>query len=94
MTSFNAINDTTIYLRVGVSQIWQLTLFGNCFDLSWLHHMGLQTFPGDNSICEGETPGLNVITRELAAGRQQCPVTSVRKLTPAEAAAIPKKARP
>jgi hypothetical protein len=94
VTNFNAINDTTIYLRVGVSQVWQLNLFGNCFDLTWLHHIGLQSFPGDNSICEGETPGLNIITRGLAIGRQQCPVTSVRKLTPAEVAAIPKAARP
>jgi hypothetical protein len=94
VSNFNAMNDTTIYVRVGVSQVWELTLFGNCFDLSWLHRIGLQTFGGENSICEGEMPGLNIVTRSVATGPQQCLVTAVRKLGPAEVAAIPKSARP
>lgn len=94
ISNFNAVDDTTIFMRVGVNQIWELKLFGNCFNLSWLHSIGLRTFPSNSPICEGPNPGLSIYTRSMATGRQQCPVTSVRKLTPPEIAAIPKRALP
>jgi hypothetical protein len=93
VVNFAAHDDSAIYVRAGVNRIYELKMFGNCFNLSWLHHIGLRTFSGGN-ICEGRTPNVDVFTRDIATGPQQCPVTSVRKLTPEEVAALPKDARP
>jgi hypothetical protein len=93
VTNFAAHDDSAIYLRVGVRDVYELKMFGNCFDLSWLQHIGLQTH-GMSDICEGANPDVDVVVRDIGVGRQRCPVTSVRKLTPAEVAALPKDARP
>lgn len=93
VVNFAAHDDSAIYVRIGVNRIYELKMFGNCFNLSWLHHIGLRTFSGGN-ICEGRTPNVDVFTRDVATGPQRCPVTSVRKLTPEEVAALPKDARP
>ena len=93
VSGFAAHDDTAIYLRVGVRDVYELKMFGNCFDLSWLHHIGLQSH-GMSNICEGSNPDVDVIVRDIGIGHQRCPVTSVRKLTPAEIAALPRDARP
>jgi hypothetical protein len=93
VTNFAARDDHTVYLRVGGRQVYELKMFGNCFDLSWLHHIGLRTF-GSSNVCEGGGAGLELETRDIAAGHQRCPVTSIRKLSPDEIAALPKDAQP
>ncbi|HEX3917180.1 MAG TPA: DUF6491 family protein [Caulobacteraceae bacterium] len=90
---FAAHDDTALYLRVGVREVYELKMFGNCFDLSWLHHIGLATH-GMSNICEGPNPDVDVVVRDVGIGHQRCPVTSIRKLTPAEVAALPKDAQP
>jgi hypothetical protein len=95
ISSFGASDDSTLYVRVGARDIYELKLFANCFNLSWVHHVGLQSFGGgESSICEGPNPGVDVVVRDIGIGRQRCPVTSVRKLTPPEVAALPRTARP
>jgi hypothetical protein len=95
ISGFGASDDNTLYVRVGVRDVYELKLFSNCFDLSWVHRVGLQSIGGFGSdICEGTNPGIDVVVRDIGIGRQRCPVTSVRKLTPPEIAALPKTARP
>ena len=94
VTNFAANDTRTLYLRVGGNQVWALGLFSDCFQLDWVHRVGLRNRGISSSICEGPNPGLDVVVRDVAVGRQSCPVTSVRKLTPAEAAALPPLARP
>jgi len=91
---FSAPDNQTLYVRVGVKQVYKLTLFGNCMDISWVHHVGLVTPRGLANICEGTNPALDVVDRELGVGRERCPVTEVRKLTPDQVAALPKGQRP
>jgi hypothetical protein len=93
VSGYAAHDDSALYLRVGARDVYELKMFGNCFDLSWLHHIGLQTH-GMSDICEGSSPDVDVIVREIGIGRQRCPVTSVRKLTPAEIQSLPRDARP
>lgn len=93
VTNFAAHDNSALYLRVGARDVYELKMFGNCFDLSWLHHIGLHSH-GSSNVCEGSNPDLEVIVHETGIGRQRCPVTSVRKLTPEEVAALPKDARP
>ena len=90
---FSAPDDQTLYVRVGVRDVYRLKLFGNCMDISWVHHIGLATH-GMSDICEGPNPDVDVIDRETGIGRQRCPVTDVHKLTPDEFAALSKKDRP
>ncbi|HEY1426654.1 MAG TPA: DUF6491 family protein [Caulobacteraceae bacterium] len=94
VNNFAAVDTTTLYVRVGVSQVWRLNLFADCFNLDWVHGIGLRNRGAGGSVCEGRTPGLEVVVRDVAVGRQRCPVTDVRRLTPAEIAALPKGARP
>ncbi|HTX48435.1 MAG TPA: DUF6491 family protein [Caulobacteraceae bacterium] len=93
VNGFNAPDDKTLYVRVGVSQIYKLSLFGNCMEIGWVHHVGLATH-GMSDICEGTNPAVDVIDRELGVGRERCPVTDVQKLTPEQVAALPKSQRP
>ena len=93
VNSFAAHDDTALYLLVGARDVYELKMFGNCFDLSWLHHIGLQTH-GMSDICEGSNPDVEVVVHETGLGHMRCPVTSVRRLAPDEVAALPKDARP
>lgn len=91
VNGFNAPNDHTVYIRVGVSQIWRLDLMTDCLDLTFRQSLGLESTPGDPWICS--PLDAQIIYRETGMA-QRCPVTAMHKLTPAEAAALPKKDRP
>lgn len=93
VNNFAAADDNNLYVRVGVRQVYHLKMFGNCFDLSWVHALGLVS-RGGSFICEGGNAGVDIVTRDPALGPRRCPVSSIRKLTPEEVAALPKKARP
>ncbi len=91
--NFAAADEQNLYLRVGPRDVYQAKLFANCFEIDWVHHIALVS-RGSSMICEGPNLDVDVIVRDVAAGRQRCPVTSIRKLTPDEVAALPKAARP
>jgi hypothetical protein len=93
VTNFAAADDRNLYIRVGTRDVYHLAMFGNCFDLSWVHSLGLQS-RGGNFICEGTNVSVDVVTRDAGPGLQSCPVTAIRKLTAEEVAGLPKKARP
>jgi hypothetical protein len=93
VTNFAAADDRNLYIRVGARDVYHLSMFGNCFDLSWVHSLGLKS-RGGNFICEGGNVSVDVVTRDAGPGVQSCPVTAIRRLTADEAAALPKKARP
>ena len=94
VTNFAANDTNTLYLKVGFNQTWRLGLFANCFDLDWVHHLGIRARGVGSSVCEGRNPDIDVVVRDPGFGHQSCPVTDVRRLTPAEVAALPKNARP
>jgi hypothetical protein len=91
--NFAAADEQNLYLRVGPRDVYQAKLFANCFEIDWVHHIALVS-RGSSLICEGPNLDVDVLVRDVAAGRQRCPVTSIRKLTPDEVAALPKQARP
>ncbi|MGH6956458.1 MAG: DUF6491 family protein [Caulobacteraceae bacterium] len=93
IVNFAAHDDNDLYVRVGVGDVYRFHMFPGCLDLSWLHRLGVRTF-GDSQICEGPSANVEIINRQLSTGRQRCPVTYVRKLTPPEVAALPRDARP
>jgi hypothetical protein len=91
--NFAAADDQNLYLRVGNHDIYRAKLFSNCFDVDWVHRIALVS-RGSSLICEGPNLNVDVVVRDVAAGRQRCPVTEIRKLTPDEVAALPTRARP
>jgi hypothetical protein len=91
INGFNAPNDNTLYIRVGVNDYWRIDLMIPCQGLTWRHAIGLESIPGSPWICEPIQA--QVVYRETGI-QQRCPVSGLHKLTPAEAQALPKKYRP
>ncbi len=89
---FSAADDRTVYLRANVRDIYELKLFAPCIDIDWAQHIALRSH-GSDWICEGNNVDYEVISPS-PIGRQRCEVTSVRRLTPDQVAALPKKDRP
>lgn len=88
--SFNAVDENTVYVRVGVKDVYRLDLFARCPDIDWNHAIALVS-RGGSSICSGLDA--TVITKG-PIGPQRCEVRTVTKLTPEEVAALPSKSKP
>jgi hypothetical protein len=89
---FNAPDESTVYIRVNVNEIYRLKLFAPCPNVNWDQSIALQNRSGSSWICNPLDAEL--LVRDPGLGLQRCPVTEMRKLTPEEAAALPKKDRP
>lgn len=92
INGFNAPDKSTVYIRVGVNEIWRLTLFAPCPNVNWDERIALQNRSGGSFVCDPLDAEL--LVHDPGLGLQHCPVTEMRKLTPAEVAALPKKNRP
>jgi hypothetical protein len=92
INGFTAPDEETVYVRVGVRDVYRLKLFAPCLNVDWSMAVALKSRTGSDWICRGMDAELIVPNRGM--GPQRCPVTEVRKLTPEEVAALPKKARP
>ena len=92
-TKIRNLYDQNLYLRVGAHDIYRAKLFSSCFDIAWVHRLALVS-RSSSLICEGPNLDVDVVVRSVGIGRQRCPVTSIRKLTPDEVAALPNGARP
>lgn len=90
VNNFAAPDDRNVYIRVGVKDVYHMEIFGSCPDIDWAQRVALVS-RGSSSICEGMDAEL---VTGSPIGPQRCPVRSIQKLTPAEVAALPKKARP
>jgi hypothetical protein len=88
---FNAPDDHTVYIRVGVSQIYRLDLMMDCLNLTFRQSLGIEHTSGEPWICS--PLDAEIVYRDVGMP-QRCPVTAIHKLTPDEAAALPKKNRP
>ena len=92
INGFNAPDDRTLYIRVGVNEIYRLDLMNDCNGLTFRQDIALSDEPaGDAFIC---SPIQATVTYREAGIRERCPVTAMHRLTPAEIAAVPKKFLP
>ena len=91
VTSFAAPDDKTLYVRVGVRDVYRFDMFGPCPDIDWNQRVALVS-RGSSWICD--SMDAEVITHAVGLGPQRCPVSHMHKLTPDEVAALPKRARP
>ena len=88
INGFRASDDRTLYVRVGVNDIYRLDLMNDCTGLTFRQGIGLESTPGDPWICSAIQA--TVVYRDLGI-RNRCPVSNMHKLTPAEIAAMPKR---
>ena len=92
INGFNAPDEQTLYIRVGVKDYYRLDLTTGCTGLSFRESIGLKTTPpGDNFICDPIQAEVVFNDHRIPA---ECQVTAIHKLTDAEFAALPKKERP
>jgi hypothetical protein len=91
INSFNAPNDSTVYLRVGVKDFYRLELMHSCVGITFGNNLALESSPGRSWICSPLEA--TVINRKIGMN-QRCPVSAIHKLTPDEVAALPKRNRP
>jgi len=87
--SFAAPDDHTVNVRVNARGIYQFKLLGSCPDIDWNQHIALVS--RETNICTGMDAE---IISQSQTGPLRCTVTDMRKLTPAEIAALPRRARP
>jgi hypothetical protein len=90
VNSFSAAGDRTVYVKVGVKDVYRLDLFNSCPDIDWNWSIALQS-RGSDWIC---SPMDATIIARSPIGPQRCEVDKVTKLTPEDVAALPRKARP
>jgi len=87
---FAAQDDHIVNVRVGVRDVYQFEMMGHCPDVDWNQRIALVS-RGSDYICAGIDA--EIVTHS-PIGPMRCPVSHIRKLTPEEIAALPKKARP
>lgn len=87
---FAAPDDKTLYLRVRSKDVYRLDMRGRCTDLDWGTQIGLDA-RGSTSIC---APIDVTVLVKGPIGVTRCPVSAITRLTPEEAAALPRKSRP
>ncbi len=92
INGFNAPDDHTLYIRVGVSQVYRLDLMGDCQDLTFRQALGLESMPGAGPwICS--PLDAQVVYRETGIP-ERCPVTAIHRLSADDLAKLPKRDRP
>jgi len=89
--SFRAVDSDTVNLRVGVNDIYQVKLFSPCTQVRYAERVALQTRGGSSTVCSALDADLIVPS---PTGPERCALTSFRKLTPTELAALPPRERP
>lgn len=94
MGNHKIADDHTMYVRVRQHDIYRITVRGSCFAgaLS-TDPIITRSPPGSTNICKPIDLDLS-IAHPGAGFPMQCIVDSIIKLTPAEIAALPKKALP
>jgi hypothetical protein len=91
INGFAAPNDRTLYVRVGVRDVWRLDLMTDCTGLTFRNSLALQGSPTGPWICH---PLEATVINRQGGFPMRCPVSALHKLTPDEIAAIPKRDRP
>ena len=91
ISNFNAPDDHTVYLRVGVRTVYKLELMTDCLDLTFRESLGIESRPASPWIC---SPLDATVVYGEHGSRMRCPVSAYHKLTPEEVAALPKRDRP
>ena len=84
VNNFWGATDTSVFVRVGVNDVYKLELSGMCSDIDWANQIAVRATGGGSWICRGLDAELLIPS---SIGPQRCLVTDIRKLSPDEAKA-------
>jgi hypothetical protein len=93
VSSWAAVDRTTVNLRVNVRDFYQVTLLAPCGDIDFSQRIGIRSGRGSDFICTGSGQDIDILA-PTPIGRQTCPATSLRRLTAEEVAALTGRAKP
>lgn len=85
VNGFQADDERTVFVNVGVSDVYRLELAGPCPDVDWSQSIGIAPRGGGSSVCAGFDAEL--VVPQASGGTRRCQIRSVAKLSEAEAAA-------
>ena len=92
VNGFETPDDHTVYIRVGVSDIYRLDLQPHCTGLTFRQNIGISSSPSEGGfIC---TPLQAEVVYRDNGFPQRCLVSGLHKLSAAEIAATPKRNLP
>ena len=86
ISSFKAQGDNAVDIQVGVRRYYRMDLAGVCPNVNWANRVVVVTRSGSSWICEGFDA--EIVVPDPGLGPQRCVVSSVRRLTDAEARAL------
>ena len=92
ISSWAPTDRSTVNLRVTGNEVYQLKLLGDCPNIDWVNGIAIE-HRGSSWICAGLDAEL-IVPQPGGIPALRCPVTSVRKLSKEEAAALPPKQHP
>jgi hypothetical protein len=90
VSSWAPVDRSIVNLRVNVNDYYQLKLLGECPNIDWSERIGLE-HRGSDWICSGLDA---MLIAPGPAGPHRCAVSSIRKLSPQEVAALPPRQKP
>jgi hypothetical protein len=83
VSGFTPVDGTTVRLRVGVKDTYELTLLGYCPDVDWSQRIALRSVSGSSMICTRDAMGWEILVLDRPGiGPDRCRVRSIRKLEP------------
>ena len=88
---YSAVDNRTLLMRVSGRNIYRVELMNACPGLTFRHTMILQTASGGGSVCGAIDLTLAFTDHGIT---ESCPVHDIRKLSPDEVVAIPKRDLP
>jgi hypothetical protein len=94
IVNFRTPHFTSVLLRVGKTDVFELTFSSPCPDVDWTY--GFQVRGGGREVCEGKDQDLEVVpvrTSDSGLG-VRCRVTDVHRLTRDEVSALSGRERP
>jgi len=86
ISSFKAQGESTIDIQAGVRRYYRLQIAGVCTNVNWARKVAVVTRGGSSWICQGFDADL--VIDDPGTGPQRCLVSSVRRLSDAEARAL------
>jgi len=88
VSGFTPVDATTVRLRVGVKDEYEMTLLGFCPDVDWTQRIALRSMRGSSMICMSDAMGWEILVLDRhGIGPDRCRVRSIRKLEPQAPAA-------
>ena len=84
--------DETLYVKVGLRDVYQATVFGGCRDLDSAFRIAVVSSDGGSSLCVGDP--ITVAAPGQAAPSEVCRARLERQLTAEQVAALPARLRP